>query len=250
MTGKRLFEGRTAVVTGGSRGIGRAICRMLAHNGAKVAINYEQNEAAAHATLDSIIGLSPQAIAVQADVSREEDVARMMATVRERLGPVELLVNNAGIARTVEHHELTFADWKRMFEVNVDGVFLTTWSVKDEMIERRYGRIVNIASLAAVQLKKRMIHYAVSKAAVMNFTRHCAEAFAPYNIRVNCVAPGLTNTELAQSANPSLVQEIICATPMGRMAEPEEIASIVKFLLSGDSSFVTGQTIVACGGRS
>ena len=247
---ERIFEGRTAVVTGGARGIGRAICRMLGENGAQVAINYERNEPAARETLALLEASGGQAIIVQADIARQEQVERMMSAVRERLGGVDLLVNNAAIAKNVPHAKLTFADWKRMFEVNVDGPFLTTWAVKDDMIKRRYGRIVNVSSLAAVALKKDMIHYATSKAAVIAFTRHCAEAFAPFNVRVNCVAPGLTNTELAQSSNPGLVEQIISATPMGRMAEPSEIASVVKFLLSEDSGFVTGQTVVACGGRT
>ena len=247
---ERIFEGRTAVVTGGARGIGQAICRMLAENGAGVAINYQRNEKAARETLALVEGVGGQAVIVQADVSRQEQVERMMSAVRTRLGGVDLLVNNAAIAENASHAKLDFAGWKRMFEVNVDGPFLTTWAVKDEMIERRYGRIVNLSSLAAVVLKKDMIHYATTKAAVISFTRHCAEAFAPFNVRVNCVAPGLTNTELAQSSNPGLVEQIISATPMGRMAEPSEMASVVKFLLSEDSGFVTGQTVVACGGRT
>ena len=117
------------------------------------------------------------------------------------------------------------------------------------MIARRYGRIVNVSSLAGIKTKGRMIHYATTKAAVISFTRHCAESFAPYNVRVNCVAPGLTNTELARSANPDLVQQLISITPMGRIGEPGEIPGVVKFLLSDDSSFVTGQTVPACGGR-
>ncbi|PYV36338.1 MAG: 3-oxoacyl-ACP reductase, partial [Acidobacteria bacterium] len=165
------------------------------------------------------------------------------------LGPIDLLINNAGIAATADHSEVNFDNWKRMFEVNVDGPFLTTWAVKDEMIARRYGRIVNVSSLAGLKMKARMIPYATSKAALISFTRHCAESFAPYNIRVNCVAPGLTNTELAQSANPSLLEHLICVTPMKRMGEPSEIASVVKFLLSDDSSFIAGQTVSACGGR-
>ena len=247
---KPIFEGRTALVTGGARGIGRAICVMLAENGAKVAINYERNETAARETLTLLGEAANQAIIVQADVSRDDQVERLMSTVRERLGGVDLLVNNAAIAENTPHAKLTFADWKRMFEVNVDGPFLTTWAVKDEMIKRRYGRIVNVSSLAAIALKKDMIHYATTKAAVIAFTRHCAEAFAPFNVRVNCVAPGLTDTELARSSNPGLVEQIIAVTPMGRMAEPSEIASVVKFLLSEDSGFVTGQTVVACGGRT
>jgi 3-oxoacyl-[acyl-carrier protein] reductase len=245
----RLFANRTALVTGGARGIGRSICEMLAAHGAQVAVNYERNEAAARDTMSLIQSLGAEAMMVQADVSNEEQVASMTAEVRERLGPIDLLVNNAGIAASTPHDELPFATWKRMFAVNVDGPFLTTWAVKDEMIARKYGRIVNVSSLAGIKAKARMISYATTKSALISFTRHCAEAFAPYNVRVNCVAPGLTNTELARSANRDLVENLIAITPMGRIGEPEEIASVVKFLLSDDSSFVTGQTVPACGGR-
>ena len=244
-----IFEGRTAVVTGGSRGIGRSVCEMLAERGARGAINYEANEQAARETLAAIDGGSENSMIVQADVSDEQQVGNMMDSVRRQLGPIDLLVNNAGIAHSRPHEEVTFADWKRMFQVNVDGPFLATWAVKDEMIARRYGRIVNISSLAGIKIKSRMISYATTKSAVISFTRHCAEAFAPYNVRVNCVAPGLTNTELARSANPDQVSQLISVTPMKRIGEPEEIASVVQFLLSDESSFVTGQTVAACGGR-
>jgi 3-oxoacyl-[acyl-carrier protein] reductase len=246
----RIFEGRTALVTGGSRGIGRAVCRMLADGGARVAINYRENEAAAAEALALVEGTAGKAIVVQGDVSQPDDVARMVAATRERLGPIDLLVNNAGIADRGTHDKISFQGWKRMFATNVDGPFLTTWAVKDEMIARRYGRIVNVSSIAGIQLNKTMIPYAATKAALMNFTRNCAHAFAEHNVRVNCVAPGLTNTDLARTANTDLVDQIIAMTPMGRMAEPEEIASVVTFLLSDASSFVTGQTIAACGGRT
>ena len=247
---ENLFAGRTAIVSGGGRGIGRAVCLMLAQHGAHVAINYQHNENAARQTLEQVEAAGGQGLLAPADVSQAGDVERMVAAVRARFGAVELLVNNAGISAVAEHDELDFVDWKRMFEVNVDGPFLTTWAVKDEMVERRYGRIVNISSLAAVLLKKNMIHYATTKAAVVAFTRHCAEALAPHNIRVNCLAPGLTDTDMAQSAGSALVDQLIASTPLGRMADPGEMAAVVKFLLSDDSSFVTGQTIVACGGRS
>jgi 3-oxoacyl-[acyl-carrier protein] reductase len=173
----------------------------------------------------------------------------MVAQTRERLGPIDFLVNNAGIAGNVSHDQLTFERWKRIFEVNVDGAFLTTWAVKDEMIARRFGRIVNISSLAGLVKKKDLIHYATAKAAVISFTRHCSEAFASHNIRVNCVAPGLTDTELARAADPELLAQLIAVTPLGRIGQPEEIAAVVRFLLSDESSFITGQTIAACGGR-
>ncbi len=244
------FEGRTALVTGGSRGIGRSTCVMLAEHGARVAINYTSNEEAANVTLGMVEDAGAEGMIVRADVSSEADVTRMVAEVRGRMGPVDLLVNNAGIVMNQLHAELTFADWKRMFEVNVDGVFLATWAVKDEMIARKYGRIVNLASLAGVILKKDMIHYATTKASVISFTRHCAVAFAPHNVRVNCVAPGLTDTEMARSGNPDMIDQLIASTPLGRMAVPGEMASVIRFLLSDDASFVTGQTVVACGGRS
>jgi 3-oxoacyl-[acyl-carrier protein] reductase len=244
-----LFSDQTALVTGGARGIGRSICEMLAAHGARVAVNYERNEQAARETFMSIKGSAADAMIVQADVSDEEQVGRMTAAVHERLGPIDLLVNNAGIASSTPHDDLPFATWKRMFEVNVDGPFLTTWAVKDQMIAREFGRIVNISSLAGIKIKGRMISYATTKSALISFTRHCAEALAPHNIRVNCVAPGLTDTQLAQSTNSDLIEHLISITPMGRIGEPEEIASVVKFLLSDDSSFVTGQTVPACGGR-
>ena len=246
---ERIFEDRTAVVTGGGRGIGRAICQMLAEHGARVAVNFEHNQQAADETISMISGQAERAMAVQADVSESAAVDRMMRAVREQLGPIDFLINNAGIATTTSHHDLKYEDWKRMFDINVDGPFLTTWAVKDEMIERQFGRIVNVSSLAGIKIKPDMIHYATTKAALISFTRHCAQAFAPFNVRVNCVAPGLTDTDITRNGNLELVDHLIAVTPMKRMAEPAEIASVVKFLLSDDSSFVTGQTVPACGGR-
>lgn len=245
----RLFAGRTALVTGGGRGIGRAVCRMLAAEGARVAVNFQRQSAAADETVRMISDTAERAIAVQADVSKPEDVGRMVETIRRELGPVDLLVNNAGIAESKPHTALTFARWREMFAVNVDGPFLTTWAVKDEMIARQFGRIVNVSSLAAKVLKPEMIDYATTKAAVIAFTRHTAAALAPH-VRVNCVAPGLTDTEMARDANANQNAHIIANTLLKRIADPSEIASVVRFLLSEDSSFVTGQTIFACGGRA
>jgi 3-oxoacyl-[acyl-carrier protein] reductase len=244
----KLFAGRTALVTGGARGIGQAVCRMLAAEGARVAVNYQRNAQAADETVRGLAG-AEKAIAVQADVSKPDDVRRMVETVRRELGPVDLLVNNAGIAESKPHSKLTFERWREMFAVNVDGPFLVTWAVKDEMLERKFGRIVNISSLAAKVLKPEMIDYATTKAAIESFTRHCAAALAPH-VRVNCVAPGLTETDMARDANAGLNAKIIAMTLLGRIAQPSEIAGVVRFLLSEESSFVTAQTIVACGGRA
>jgi 3-oxoacyl-[acyl-carrier protein] reductase len=244
-----VFSGRTALVTGGARGIGRAVCEMLAAEGARVAVNYQRQSTAAEETVRLLEKSAEKAIAVQADVSKPEDVGRMVDTVRRELGPVDLLVNNAGIAESKPHTALTFSRWREMFAVNVDGPFLTTWAVKDEMIARQFGRIVNVSSLAAKVLKPEMIDYATTKAAVIAFTRHTAAALAPH-VRVNCVAPGLTDTEMARDANANLNAQIIAMTLLKRIAQPSEIAQVVRFLLSEESSFVTGQTIFACGGRA
>lgn len=246
----RVFDGKTALVTGGARGIGRAICLRLAEEGARVAVNFERNAGAAEETLRMMRDRGATGIAVPGDVSKPTDVADMVARTRAGLGPVDFLVNNAGIADTMLHDKITFERWKRIFEVNVDGTFLTTWAVKDEMIARRFGRIVNVSSLAGIIKKKDMIHYATAKAAVISFTRHCADALVEHNIRVNCVAPGLTETDLARSGGPELMARLVASTPMGRIGQPEEIASVVRFLLSDESSFITGQTIAACGGRA
>src|SRR6266511_5348005 len=221
-----IFKDRTALVTGGARGIGRAICLRLAEEGARVAINFERNADAAAKTLKMVQDRGGAGITIQADVSKPADVDRMAAQTRAHLGPIDFLVNNAGITGNMPHDQVTFDRWKRMFEVNVDGPFLTTWAVKDEMIARRFGRIVNISSLAGVVKKKDLIHYASAKAAVISFTRHCSDAFAEHNIRVNCVAPGLTDTEMARGVDPALLAQLIAATPMGRIGQPEEIASV------------------------
>ena len=242
------FADRTALVTGGSRGIGRAVCLMLAANGARVAINYRENKLAAQEVLTRVRDHGVEGLIAPADVAAPDDVEKMVRRVEGELGEFDLLVNNAGISSSVSHRDLDFATWKRNFAVNIDGPFLTTWAVKDAMIRREFGRIVNVSSLASFVLKKEMIHYATAKAAVIAFTRHCSQALAPH-VRVNCIAPGLTRTEMAEAANPN-IDDLIDATPLGRMAEPEEIAGVVRFLLSEQSSFVTGQTVLACGGRA
>lgn len=242
------FKRRTALVTGGSRGIGRAICVRLAQEGADVAVNYAGNQAAAAETAALVEGEGGRSMIVQADVSVPEQVDAMVAKVEAELGPVDLMVANAGIGDAVPHDKLDFAAWRRTMATNVDGVFLSIAAVKDGMMARKYGRIVCIASIAGLFARPMMIDYAVSKAAVIAIARNFAPALAP-DVRINAVAPGLTDTDMVAASDPVWRQSVIDDTPLQRMATPEEIAEMVLFQLSDRSSFTTGQTMVASGGR-
>ena len=243
------LEGRTALVTGGARGIGRAICQRLGDAGANVAINYVSNQAAAEETAKLVEAAGATAHLVQADVSSEQQVQEMVSQVRERFGPVDLLVNNAGVFDYVSHEETTVALWKRTLDVNLTGAFLVSWAVKPEMIERRFGRIVNISSIGGLRARQMSIAYAASKAGLIGFTKSMAEAVAGSNVRVNAVAPGLISTEILDGVAEEQLQDLITATPIQRIGEPAEIAELVVFLLSDRASFTTGQTVVASGGR-
>ena len=243
------LEGRTALVTGGARGIGRAICQRLGEAGANVAINYVRNQAAAEETAQRVEAAGAKSHLVRADVSCEQEVDEMVAEVKDRFGPVDLLVNNAGVFDYVSHEETTIALWKRTLDVNLTGAFLVSWAVKPEMIERRFGRIVNISSIGGLRARQMSIAYAASKAGLIGFTKSMAEAVAAFNVRVNAVAPGLISTEILDGVAAEQLQDLITATPVQRIGEPVEIAEMVVFLLSDRASFTTGQTVVASGGR-
>ncbi|MAV38326.1 MAG: beta-ketoacyl-ACP reductase [Planctomycetaceae bacterium] len=243
------LEGRTAIVTGGSRGIGRAICQRLGEAGANVAINYVRSEHSAEEVGQMVESAGGKAHLVRADVSSEEEVDTMVTEVQRRFGPVELLVNNAGVFDYVGHDETTPALWQRALDINLTGAFLVTWAVKSEMIERRFGRIVNVSSIAGLRARPMSIAYAASKAGLIGFTKSLAEAVAPFDVRVNAVAPGLIATEILDGVAEQQLQDIIAATPIPRIGDPAEVAEMVVFLLSDRASFTTGQTIVTSGGR-
>ena len=242
------FEGKTALITGGSRGIGRATCVALAAEGARVAVNYVSDRDSAEKVVAEIEALGSRAMSTAADVSDEKAVEAMIGQVEDTLGPVDLLVTSAGIASAEPHAQMRFEGWRRMMSVNVDGTYLPVMAVKDGMLERGYGRIVCIASIAGLAARGAMIGYSTSKAAVIAFARSCASAFGPH-IRVNCVAPGLIDTDMGQSMGADAMKRLAEEAFLGRIGQPEEIAQTVLFLLSDRSSFTTGQTFVADGGR-
>jgi 3-oxoacyl-[acyl-carrier protein] reductase len=242
------LDGRVALVTGGARGIGRAIVLGLGRAGAHVAINYAHSAAAAAEVRDLALAEGVRATTVAADVSDPAAVQAMVRQVEDDFGPIDLLVTNAGIVRHEDEEADAFATWRRIMAVNVDGTYLPVMAVKDAMIARGYGRIVTISSIAGLAPRPQMIPYATSKAAVVAFTRNCAKAFGPA-VRINSVAPGLIETDMTASVGPETRQRMIDEAALGRTGAPEDIAGAVLFLLSDASDFISGQTVVADGGR-
>lgn len=245
----KALENRVALVTGGSRGIGRATALRLAGEGANVAISYASRIEPAQQVVREIEALGRRAVYAPCNVANPEDVARLVEKTRKELGPIDLLAHCGAISNVADHKHLTYELWKETIDVNLNGTFSVVFAVKDEMIERGFGRIVTISSIAALRPRKMQIHYASAKAGVIALTRCCAEAFAPHNVRINCVAPGLIETEMAHVLSDEAIKGILEGTPMGRLGQPEEIANMVFFLLSEQSSFTTGQTLIASGGR-
>ena len=242
---KGEFDGRTALVTGGSRGIGRAICRRLAKSGARIAINFVANEAAAADTRSLIAADGGQGRIYRADVSDQAQTSAMYDAIERELGAVDLLVTNAGIARSADNLSMTAETWYEVVRTNLDGTFHPVWRAKDGMLDRGYGRIVCISSVLGLMANlieaERMIAYDTSKAAIMAFVRNCAAAMAPH-VRVNGVAPGYVATDMTEDVSAEAKQRLIDATPLNRLGETSEIAELVHFLLSDKSSFTTGQT--------
>ena len=243
------LEGRTALVTGGAKGIGAASCLLLAKAGARVAVNYRSSGVAAQQLVTQIESDAGTAFACQADITSVEAVSSMVTSVEAELGPIDLLVNNAGIFDFLSHEETTLEQWQRTLDINLTGCYRVTWAVKAGMIKRRFGRIVNMSSISALRARPMSIAYAVSKAGMTALTKSLAEAVAEHNIRVNAVAPGLIDTEIIKDVDPQVRESIVANTPLGRLGQPDDIADIVLFLLSDRSRFMTGQTLVASGGR-
>jgi len=243
------LEGKVALVTGAQQGIGRAIAVALARDGADVGVNFLDDAAAAEKVAGEIRGLGRRAVTVQGDVSQTASVQGMVKTVVDALGPPDVLVNNAGVFPRASFLELPEREWDHVLGINLKGSFLCAQAVARALVAAgRPGAIVNISS-SAVRGDPRGVHYSSSKAGVVGLTRAMALALAPHRIRVNAIAPGLTDTAQPRYGNTEeQIAERAREIPLGRIAQPEEIAKVAVFLASAESGWVTGELIHVNGG--
>jgi 3-oxoacyl-[acyl-carrier protein] reductase len=251
-----LLEDRVALVTGSSRGIGRAVAEKLAKLGARVVVNYCTSPNAAEEVVDAVRGAGGEAIAVQADVTCPPAVKRLVSTAVDHFGALDILVNNAGIAEFHPFREMTLDAWRRIVAANLDSVYLCCDAALSHLLEAGSGAIVNVASVNVRATDACREAYAASKTGIVGFTRSLAVELAPRGIRVNAVAPGPTATSMLldvieKEPDPDDgLRRRTASIPLGRLGEPEEIASVVAFLVSDEASFVTGEVIMADGGQS
>ena len=246
---EKEFKGKVALITGASRGIGRAIAIELAKNGANIAINYNSNLKAAKETQKLVNKTGVKSEIIKADVSKEKSIKSLIKQTKKKLGSIDLLITNAGIALLSKNPlELDYNIWKKTMATNVDGTLLPIKEVLPGMIKRKYGRIVCLSSIAGLGMRPNMITYGTSKAAVIALVRNLAGAIAPY-VRINSVAPGLIETDMIESLDKKIRKTMIETTPLNRIGKPQDIANSVCYLLSDRSDFTTGQTIVTDGGR-
>ncbi|WP_374719158.1 3-oxoacyl-[acyl-carrier-protein] reductase [Parageobacillus toebii] len=243
-----MLQGKVALVTGASRGIGRAIALELARQGAKVAVNYAGNEAKANEVVEEIKNMGGEAFAIQADVSNVEAVDQMVKAVLERFERIDILVNNAGITRDNLLMRMKEEEWDDVININLKGVFNCTKAVTRPMMKQRYGRIVNIASIVGVSGNPGQANYVAAKAGVIGLTKTAARELASRNITVNAVAPGFITTDMTDRLSEELKAEMLKQIPLARFGEPEDVAKVVSFLVSDAASYMTGQTLHVDGG--
>ncbi len=239
---------RVAIVTGGSRGIGRAIALRLASEGCHVIVNYQRNSQAAEEVVQEIRAHSGEAIAVQADVSQAEGARQLAEAALQAYGTIDILVNNAGITRDGLLARMSEADWDAVIDTNLKGAFHCIKAVQRTMLRNRSGRIIQISSISGVRGNAGQANYSAAKAGLIGLTKSVARELASRNITVNAVAPGFVDTEMTRELGTVVIEQALSQVPLGRLGKPEDVAAAVAFLASPEAAYITGQVLGVDGG--
>jgi len=246
-----LLKGKVALITGASRGIGRATAKKLAQNGANIALNFKGNKEAAMEVRDNISRYGVKCFLCQADVRDYEEVGKMASSVVEHLGKIDILVNSAGIARNMLFSDMSTEDWHNVIDTNLTGAFNVCKQVSPYMTAQKSGKIINISSIGGTKAIDGISNYSASKAGIMAFTKVLGRELIKNNINVNCIAPGLVNTDLLmKDVSEEILEALKAQVPAGRIGEPEEVADMVLYLCQEQSRYIVGQTFVIDGGLS
>ncbi|SEQ59535.1 3-oxoacyl-[acyl-carrier-protein] reductase [Virgibacillus subterraneus] len=243
-----MLQGKNALITGASRGIGRSIALELAKQGANVAVNYSGSEEKAQSVVDEIKQLGVKSFKVQADVANEENAKAMVKEVVSQFGSLDILVNNAGITRDNLIMRMKEDEFDQVINTNLKGVFQCTKAVSRQMMKQKAGRIVNVASIVGVSGNPGQANYVAAKAGVIGLTKSTAKEFASRNILVNAVAPGFISTDMTNELTDEQKESMLAMVPLAKLGEPEDVAKVVRFLTSDDANYITGQTIHIDGG--
>lgn len=244
------LQGKTAIVTGGGRGIGRAVCLELARGGADIVLCYAGGEATARQTAGACEALGVRAAAVRCDVSEPGQVARLAETALHEFGRIDILVNNAGITRDGLLMSMKEEDFDQVLATNLKGTFLCMKAVSRQMVKQRYGRIVNLSSVVGLRGNGGQVNYAASKAGVVGMTKSAAKELAGRNITVNAIAPGFIDTDMTAAMPEKARDAMLTAIPMGKLGAAEDVAKAAAFLASDDAAYITGQVLCVDGGMA
>lgn len=242
------LEGKTAIVTGGSRGIGKAIALKLAELGANIVVNYTRNPQRAEEVVQAIEGMGKKAMAVKADVSNKDEIDELIKVTEEKFSTIDILVNNAGITKDTLFMRMKEEDWDSVIDINLKGTYNCTKTVIKKMIKQKSGRIINMASVVGITGNIGQANYAASKAGIIGFTKSIAKELATRGIHVNAVAPGFIQTDMTDVLSDEIKDQIIDKIPMKQLGKPEDVANVVAFLCSDEARYITGQVINVDGG--